>query len=45
MGAHSRRLLFRVKQDSKIRPDAFDGRFTAEKFAGFFFTDRIRDVA
>ena len=26
-----------LKQDSKIRPDAFDGRFTAEKFAGILF--------
>ena len=36
MGAHSRRLLFRGKTGFKIRPDAFDGRFTAEKFADFF---------
>ena len=27
-----------LKQDSKIRPDAFDGRFTAEKFAGILFS-------
>lgn len=31
-------LCFVMKQDSKIRPDAFDDRFTAEKFAGVLFS-------
>jgi AcrR family transcriptional regulator len=31
-------LCFVMKRDSKIRPDAFDDRFTAEKFAGVLFS-------